>query len=109
MPLDEPLVIEADVAGDSVELHLRGELDIATVSAFSEAMANYVCDDLRVVELNMRDLEFLDSTGVGAIVQAHHALEENGTQLILVSPSRTIMTRLNVYQLDRLLTIDLTP
>jgi anti-sigma B factor antagonist len=64
-----------------VVLRLAGELDLSTVSVFVEALNEVLDGDPRRIELDMSELSFIDSSGVGAYVTAHRAAQAKGSQL----------------------------
>jgi anti-sigma B factor antagonist len=60
-----------------------GELDLATAGRVEDAVVPAVREGRHVV-LDLRDLEFMDSSGVRVIVAAHLAAEEHDGRLSLV-------------------------
>lgn len=63
-------------------LELFGELDVAS-SPTLEAELNRLVD-ARLLVVDLRALEFIDSTGLGVLVRAHHRWQEQGNKLALV-------------------------
>jgi anti-sigma B factor antagonist len=78
------LGIEAD--DGRVAFIPRGELDLATAPELEEKVLAAVREADRVVILDLRELTFMDSTGVRTIVAAHKAAGENGTDLRVIRP-----------------------
>lgn len=68
---------------DAVVVALRGELDLATAPAVEDAVVGRVRDGGWVV-LDLRGLEFMDSSGVRVIVTAHGLAQESGGRLTIV-------------------------
>lgn len=64
----------------------RGELDLATAPELEDKILAAVREGGRSVILDLRELTFMDSTGVRTIVAAHKAAEEVGTELRVVRP-----------------------
>ncbi len=64
----------------------RGELDLATAPELEDKILAAVREGGRSVILDLRELTFMDSTGVRTIVAAHKAAEEAGTELRVVRP-----------------------
>ncbi|MHB1167191.1 MAG: STAS domain-containing protein [Carboxydocellales bacterium] len=58
-------------------LKITGELDISTIELFRTNMEN-VHNDVSQVVLDFNDVQFVDSTGVGGLVQEIERLEGNG-------------------------------
>lgn len=81
---------ELDVeSGDAqVTFIPRGELDLATAPELEERVLGAVREAERTVVLDLRELTFMDSTGVRTIISAHHTAEETGADLRVVRPPR---------------------
>jgi anti-anti-sigma factor len=64
---------EADlsVRGDELWVLPRGELDIAGTSELEEALSLAIASDAKSIVVDLRGLEFLDSTGLRALAQIH--------------------------------------
>ena len=71
---------EVDPDGRSVRIRLVGELDIATVGAFSDKCDALLADGYEHLMLDLRDLTFMDSSGLRAIVKLHR--DAPGLQII---------------------------
>jgi anti-anti-sigma factor len=83
---------------------LHGELDIATAPQVEEAVVGRVRDGGRVV-LDLRGLEFMDSSGVRVIVAAHGAAQEGGGRLTVVraAPGGPVQRVLEISGLEGVL------
>ena len=84
-------MFSTDVAreGDTTVLALAGELDIATVPELRElAYAELDRADCRALVLDLTDLTFLDSTGIGCWVQirTHAAAADKQVTIRCVPP-----------------------
>lgn len=76
-------------AGDQrVTFIPRGELDLATAPELEDKVLTAVRDGGRSVVLDLRELTFMDSTGVRTIVAAHQVAEQTGHDLRVVRPAR---------------------
>jgi anti-anti-sigma factor len=82
-----PFSIEvAEQAGRTV-LNLSGELDLATVGELEDALTQRLeaGEDLVV---DLRSLEFMDSSGVRALVAGHQEAQTGGGSLTIVRAPR---------------------
>ena len=77
-----------DAGEDRVTFTPRGELDLATAPELEDKVLDAVRQASRTVVLDLRELTFMDSTGVRTIVAAHQTAEESGCQLRVVRPPR---------------------
>jgi anti-anti-sigma factor len=66
----------------------RGELDLATAPELEDQVLSAVRSGAQPVVLDLRELTFMDSTGVRTIVAAHQAAEETGHDLRVIRPAR---------------------
>jgi anti-sigma B factor antagonist len=71
-----------DGGRDAAWVHLAGELDIATAPQLEWTLG---LDELqaRLVVLDLRELVFIDSSGVHAIVKASRSARQAGRRLVL--------------------------
>jgi anti-sigma B factor antagonist len=66
-----------------------GELDLGTVSILRTALQNVVVPGVRLVVVDAAELNFIDSSGLGALVGAHKQLTAQGGRLVVANlPSR---------------------
>jgi anti-anti-sigma factor len=82
-PEQQPFSI--DVARDDgrTTLGLSGELDIATVGELETAISDGLAGGGQLV-VDLRGLEFMDSTGVRALVAGHAAARDGDGSLVIV-------------------------
>jgi anti-anti-sigma factor len=106
MPTTEPedLTVEAEDRGDRLVVTLTGELDIVGAPRL-EAATLPAARAGRHVLLDLRGLDFMDSSGVRALVAAHAAAGESGGRLsIAPGPAGGPIIRLLALSgLDRVL------
>lgn len=82
-----------------------GELDLATAPELEEALLPRLREGADVV-LDLRTLEFMDSTGVRVIVAAHLAAQEHdGAFAVAVVPDGAVAQLLEISGLDTVLRI----
>jgi anti-sigma B factor antagonist len=83
--IEDVLAISAEhpVPGIAV-LTLRGELDMLTTPAFSSEVDAQLGRHLRALTIDLRQVTFLASTGLSALVKAHQDAESHGIALRLV-------------------------
>jgi anti-anti-sigma factor len=89
-PEEAPLRVSVTRADGRMTVKVAGELDLATVGALHDALAA-VEDDEATLVLDLRELDFLDSIGIGELLAAHRRARTAGRHLILLkSPSTPI-------------------
>jgi anti-anti-sigma factor len=100
----EPFSVGVADAGGRLVVTVRGELDLATAPQLEEALVPPLRDGGAAV-LDLRGLEFMDSTGVRVIVAAHAAAKESGGSLSVVrtDPEGPVGRVLEISGLDAVL------
>src|SRR5918997_5609910 len=79
----EPFTIELDEREDRVVLTPRGELDMASAPELEQAVMPRLGEGAWIV-LDLRSLDFIDSSGLRVVVGAHRAAEEQGGRFTCV-------------------------
>lgn len=92
--------VERTVSGESSVLTLYGELDVAS-SALLEAELDQLSDSDRAV-VDLRSLEFIDSTGLGLLFRSHQRLQQADGEgsLIIVSGDGQVKRLIAMTGLD---------
>lgn len=85
-------------------VHARGEIDIATSPRLSESLRVAV-DYCPQVVVDMREVTFVDSTGLNVLVSGLHRARGRHGYLALVGPAGIVRNALHVTGLHRLLII----
>jgi anti-sigma B factor antagonist len=64
---------------------LSGELDLASSPALEEAFERVFASDADTLVVDLRKLDFMDSTGLSVIVKAHQTVEDRDLKLYVVN------------------------
>ena len=83
-PPEEFAISTAEVDGRA-QLTLRGELDLATAPELEQLLTERI-DASQDVVVDLRGLEFMDSSGIRVLVAAHARAGRVGTRLVVVRP-----------------------
>lgn len=67
---DGTLVVRSSENGDSRVIAFAGELDLANAATAESALEGSLADTTTPVVVDMRELEFIDSTGIALLVSA---------------------------------------
>lgn len=103
---EPPLRIEETTADSEAVLRLQGDLDPHTAPFLADAVKERIETGDRTVVLDLADVTFIDSSGLRAIVTAHHELGERDGELRLRNLSATTMRLLEVTGLVDQLHLD---
>src|SRR4051812_4825213 len=71
-------------------LHVAGELDVGTAPELRRAIGQLMAGGARTVVVDLARTEFLDSSGLGALLWAEHRLEAVGGSLAAVHPTKGV-------------------
>jgi anti-sigma B factor antagonist len=88
-PRDDRLGVALEHRGDTARVVLAGELDLASVPRFESLLAAaFEIADHCVIDL--RELAFVDSSGLRALLRARRRASESGATLEIVHPTPTV-------------------
>jgi anti-anti-sigma factor len=91
-------------AGDAL-ISLTGELDLSGAGPLEEEIARLVeTDDLARVVLDLRELEFMDSSGLRMVALAARRLSAGDRSLVLVRGRETVQRVFAITRMDEHLT-----
>lgn len=98
------LQVEKKTAGSELVLKLAGVLDYSTIRALHDQTSDI--EGCTAIMLELSDLEFTDSTGIGAILDLIYAANANGVKIDfqgLRSEIRHIFETMGVFQIVKAL------
>ena len=86
-------------------LSVGGDLDVVGAPDMRQAVVTAVAEGSRLVALDLSELDFVDSFGLGAVVGALKRVRQRGGELALVCPSSRIRRVFEICDLDRVLAL----
>jgi len=90
--------------GDAVVVRLQGEIDLYNAPALKEGLADALAREPRRLVVDLSDVTFLDSTALGAFVEAKAKLGR-ADGFVLAAPGLEARRALEISGLDRHLTV----
>ena len=81
---------------------LSGDLDINVVDDFRDDILNMI-DGSKDIILDLKDLDYIDSTGLGVVMTASKEATEKGRTLKVKNAKRNIYKLFKITELDELL------
>ena len=97
--------LRTEDGGDQLIFKLRGSLDLATSPTVRAALMEATEKGKRHIVVDLTQLEFLDSTGLGALIGAHRRATEHDGSFRLVVSEGPIARLLNITGLIRVLSV----
>jgi anti-sigma B factor antagonist len=88
---------------------LRGELDLATAAEVRRQLERYGATTTGEVVVDCQSLEFIDSTGLSALIKVQAELDETGREVVLLNLSRGTGRVFEISGVDQLFRIEWEP
>jgi anti-sigma B factor antagonist len=96
------LRIEVEQRGDSVIVKLSGSANMDVCNTLQDRLYEVIDLPARQLIVDMSELDFMSSVGLGAIIAAHLRGRHRNCELKLVSPKPDILELLDLTKLTRL-------
>jgi len=85
------------------DLKAKGEVDISTAPQLRECLDGAYKEKKADILLDLDDLTYIDSTGLGVIIGAFGRMQKTNNRITLVNPKGNIKKLLSVTNLDKIL------
>ena len=101
MDVLEPFAIDVDERDGRIDVTPRGELDMASAPELEQTLVPWLQEGAWVL-LDLRSLDFIDSSGLRVVVGAHRAAEERGGRFTCVrgQPGTTVNRIVEIAGID---------
>ena len=88
------------VGKDTVLVALAGELDLSRAYTFDEEMRRLEAQRPEAIVLDLRELNFVDSAGLGRVLALHRRARRDGRRLVVVRGRRAVQRLFAITALD---------
>jgi anti-anti-sigma factor len=97
-----------DATDGSVDVRAEGPIAPDSPEQLAEALLELVGPKLYDgrLRLNLSEADFISSAGIGGLLQCNKRFREQGGELAILAPSRTIRQTLDMMRLHNVLKID---
>lgn len=94
--------------GDDAVITASGDLDLASVPTLEASLASAFASDadLERIVVDMAGVEFVDSSGLTALIKANRRAKEEGLGFVLRAPSARVVRTLELTQLQAVLDVE---
>lgn len=90
------LTIDTAQDEDGVSVRLSGELDMLAAPQLSDTLGELLDAGHKRIVVDLTRLEFVDSSGLSALLGAHQDAQARGAALVLQSPNERIVRLVNI-------------
>jgi len=101
----ETLVIETRTAAHHPVIALAGDLDLGSAPGLRSTLLDLLQRNPQRVIFDLARLNYMDSSGIGTMVDFKRRLERNGGRIILTGLPDRIRSLLEITQLHKFFTI----
>jgi anti-sigma B factor antagonist len=98
---DKPLEIEKVEGPDTVVLRIHGPILLGN---FFPLQTMVRADTSKLLIIDVSDMPYIDSAGIGCLVGAHVSRENSGRKLVLAGANDRVLTSLKVTKVEHLFT-----
>jgi anti-sigma B factor antagonist len=101
----ESMQLQHKTTGDVlIVIPLEKRIDAATATEFKEKMGNWIDAGNHRIVLNLGEVDFIDSSGLGAIVSGLKKIGTNGN-LVICAVRETVMSLFRLTRMNRVFEI----
>lgn len=91
---------------EALEVLLSGDLDINSVDDFKASVLEKYQDMDRDVILDLKELKYIDSTGIGAIMTFYNEVKKKEKSVTIKNANRNILKLFKITELDSLFNME---
>lgn len=95
------LTITTSNKNGAVVVHCAGEIDVATAAQLRDVVQQVFADGSRAVALDMSEVSFMDSTGLGVVVGRLKTLRRAGGNLTIAVTADRVRRVFEITGLDK--------
>lgn|GEM_PF-390357 len=94
-------VVTVEASGDEVTVWLSGEIDLDALDALREACDEVVALRPCIVDVDVADVSFIDSSGLNSLLALRKRCAESGTQVRMVHAPNQVLSLLHMTGLTQ--------
>lgn len=102
------LSIKVDSDNEVSYIHLAGEVDAYTAPKLKEAVLPKTKTENHLVQVDLSEVNYMDSTGLGVFISALKSTKENSSHLKLVHLQDRVARLFRITGLDEVIDINTT-
>ena len=91
--------------GNISTVYLNGEIDMDVTEKAKEVILPIV-ETGKEVHLNLKDVSYMDSSGISVLIESHQKALEKGTKLIVKDVSKSVLKVIMMAKLEQILNLE---
>ena len=91
--------------GNIATVYLNGEIDMDVTEKAKEVIMPLI-EAKKEVHLNLKDVEYMDSSGISVLIESHQQATTNETKVILKEISKSVLKVIMMAKLEQILNLD---
>ena len=91
--------------GNIATVHLDGEIDMDVTEGAKEIIMPLI-EAKKEVHLNLKEVQYMDSSGISVLIESHQKANELGTKVILKEISKSVLKVIMMAKLEQILNLD---
>ena len=72
------------------DISLQGELDVSTADKLKEHLHNLADEKILDMKINLENLDYIDSTGLGAMIGVLKKLKTDNKEIYIINPKSNV-------------------
>ena len=98
-------VKEVRKEGDATIVVVQGEIDLRHSPELHQALVEVCSERPKVLLIHLGEVAYMDSSGVGTLVEVFRRSKAYGGRMVLVAPTERVRSVFEITKLDRFFTI----
>jgi len=91
--------------GNITTVHLDGEIDMDVTEKAKEIIMPLI-EAKKEVHLNLKEVQYMDSSGISVLIESHQKANELGTKVTLKEISKSVLKVIMMAKLEQILNLD---
>ena len=91
--------------GNIATVHLDGEIDMDVTEKAKEVIMPLI-EAKKEVHLNLKEVQYMDSSGISVLIESHQKAMEVGTKVTLKEISKSVLKVIMMAKLEQILNLD---
>ena len=88
------------------DVSLQGELDVSTADKLKEHLYNLADEKILDMKINLENLDYIDSTGLGAMIGVLKKLKTDNKEIYIINPKSNVKKIFTITGLDKIFKVE---